>query len=179
MSPDRDHERMLPNRAIRGYTLFGEWLLHLEHTGGRLGLVAPTCDEDTLLTARFGLAQFYVCRGKHRNGRKWSMKQKRTPRRLRKGYTAVDTPPTALDAARSLTGWALGYHRAVLNPDGTLSVTLKLAHRGGLIVPDQRFRELPRSEYWVLHVHSYVQHGVATVWIWLRPVEPQEPGGAS
>jgi len=103
----------------------------------------------------------------------------RISRTLRKGCRAVDMPPAVLEIARSLPGWALGDHLAVLNPDGTLSVTLKLAHRGGLVVPYQRFRELPRDEYWVLHVHSYVLHGVATVWLWLRPQEPQEPGGAS
>jgi hypothetical protein len=107
------------------------------------------------------------------------MTKKRTARWLRRGYTAVDTPPAVLEIARSLPGWALGHHQAVRDPDGTLSVTLTLSHRGGLVVPDQRFRELPRSQFWVLREHSYVQHGVATVWLWLRPIEPQEPEDTS
>jgi hypothetical protein len=104
------------------------------------------------------------------------MKQKGTSRQLRKGYTAVDTPPTVLDAARALKGWALGYHQAVLDPDGTLSVTLKLEHRGGLVVSHAALQAAIQG-YQVRHIHSYVQRGQATVWLSLRRLGAGEPGG--
>ena len=106
------------------------------------------------------------------------MTQKHRPRRLRRGYTAVDTPPTVLDAARALPGWALGYHLAVLDPDGTLSVTLKLDHRGGLVVSHAALQEGIQG-YQVRHIHSHVQHGQATVWLSLRRLGSGESGDPS
>jgi hypothetical protein len=100
--------------------------------------------------------------------------RKRLPT-LRKGYQAVETPLTVLSAARSLRGWALGYHRAVLDPDGTLSVTLKLDHRGGLVVSHAALQEAIRG-YRVRSIHSYVQHGQATVWLSLRCLDTGESG---
>jgi hypothetical protein len=103
------------------------------------------------------------------------MKKKTAPRTLRKGYTAVDVPTTVLDAARSLSGWALGYRQAVLNPDGTLSVTLKLEHRGGLVVSHSALQKAIQG-YRVRSIHSYVQHSQATVWLSLRCLDTEKSG---
>jgi hypothetical protein len=53
-------------------------------------------------------------------------------------------------------------------PDGTLAVTLRLAHRGGLVVDHAPFRAISNC-YIVIHVQSYVERGIATVWLTLRP----------
>jgi hypothetical protein len=64
----------------------------------------------------------------------------------------------------------------VLDPDGTLSVTLKLDHRGGLVVSHAALQEAIHG-YRVRSIHSYVQRGQATVWLSLRRLEAGESGG--
>ncbi len=83
------------------------------------------------------------------------------------GSTLVDTPTCVLAAARGLPGWALSYHKTERHPDGTLHVIVRLAHRGGFTVPHASFRARANG-YRLLHIHSAVAGGTATVWLTLR-----------
>ena len=83
--------------------------------------------------------------------------------------TQIDTPDCVLAAARSLTGWALGTHKALQGPNGKIAVTIHLAHRGGFFVPHAPFRHA--RGYDVTRVHSFNSGQTATVWLTLRPVD--------
>jgi hypothetical protein len=74
-----------------------------------------------------------------------------------------------LDAARHLPGWAYRSSTTKPQPDGTLAVTLRLVHRGGIVVDHAPFRTIANG-YRVIRVHSHVERGSATVWLTLRPV---------
>ena len=56
--------------------------------------------------------------------------------RLRKGQTELDTPAFILTTARALPGWAFCRAQTTRSQhDGSICCELRLAHRGGFVVP--------------------------------------------
>lgn len=84
------------------------------------------------------------------------------------GGEPIDTPACFLEAARELSGWALGKHKTERYPNGTLKVTIHLSHRGGFTVPHAPFRAHANG-YHVQRVHSFVRGSWATVWLTVCP----------
>lgn len=87
---------------------------------------------------------------------------------LRSGFDTVAVPSEVIATARKVTGWAYDGADAVYNPATKLTkVTLHLAHRGGFLVPGQRYwrRGMARP---LANFHSYVLHGRATVILYLN-----------